>query len=178
MTNYRTEENISVITTNISNIIIVSFLLAFVFTSLYFLIFIFSRIAIDLRIIIIGIVIFGGFFISNLFIRTEYFLAVKKDYKARPPIQVLIISVITYFVLFFITPDEFMGGYKLSIPILTLLIVPSAIIGMVSHKVLYHIFIMLIKILSKLYSKDILGEQAFKENIEFKYHELLRHGLI
>ncbi|MBN2533022.1 MAG: hypothetical protein JXB88_09025 [Spirochaetales bacterium] len=176
MTNYRTEENISMITTSFANVIIVSLFISFIFTSLYFLIFISLQIAIDLRILIVGIVIFSVYFISNLFIRTEFFIAVKKDYKIRPPLQILIISVSAYIALFFIIPDRFMESDKVSLPVFVLLTIPSGVIGMVSQKVLYHSFIILIKFFSKIFSKDILGNDAFYENIEFKYHEFLRHG--
>lgn len=176
MTNYRTEENISIITTTTINSIIASFFISFIFTSLFFLIFIFSRVAIDLRILIVGIVMFGVYFISNLFIRTEYSIAIKNDYKIRPPIQVLLIAVVAYIVLFFIIPDRFMASNKVSIPVMTLLIIPSGITGMVSQKILYHSFLILIKILTRISSQDILGDDTFSENIEFKYHEFLRHG--
>jgi hypothetical protein len=108
VTNYRTEENISMITTSTVNVIIVSFFISFILTCLYFLIFIFFRLTINPGVLITGIAMFGVYFISNLFIRTEYFLAVKNDYRIRPPLQILIISVAAYIVLFLIIHDRFM----------------------------------------------------------------------
>ncbi|MBN1696785.1 MAG: hypothetical protein JW881_04670 [Spirochaetales bacterium] len=175
MTEYRTEENLSIITVNIVNIIIVSLLLAFLFTNIYFLVFIFLQIKIDITISLVGAGIFCGLFLGNLLIQTEFFFAIKNEYKSRPPLQMLVIIVTAYLILFFITPDRFMNDNKLSLPVLTLLIIPSIISGLIMQQISFTLFALLIKFISRVTTKDILGKGEFEEKLSFKIEEISRH---
>ena len=91
MANYNTESNITIITTNMIHIFIVSLFLSLIFASAYFLILFFSRVDIDLKSIVTGGAIFVASLISNLLVRTEYFLAIKNGYKMKFPLQFSII---------------------------------------------------------------------------------------
>jgi hypothetical protein len=143
---------------------------------MYFLIFIFAQIPINIPVSLVGAGIFCGLLISNLFIRTEFFLAIKNEYKVRPPIQIVIITITAYIILFLITPDRFMNDNKVSLPILTLLLIPSIIGGIIFQRISFTLFALLIKFISKVTAKDIIGENEFKDKLSFKIDEINRHG--
>lgn len=176
MPDYKTEENMSIITSKPMTVFIVAFIISILFSNLFLLMFLFFKYSISLKIFIAGLVIFLVSLISMILIKAEFFIAIKNDYKNRPPFQVLLIFLSSYFLLFWILPGSFMGQSKTSPVILLLLIIPNIAITVIIHGLYYFVFMKLIKLLSRLGKKEILNESDIMEKINFKTDEIKRYG--
>lgn len=176
MPDYKTEENMSIITSKPMTVFIVAFIISILFSNLFLLMFLFFKYSISLKIFIAGLVIFLVSLISMILIKAEFFIAIKNDYKNRPPFQVLLIFLSSYFLLFWLLPGSFMGQSKTSPVILLLLIIPNIAITVIIHGLYYFVFMKLIKLLSRLGKKEILNESDIMEKINFKTDEIKRYG--
>ncbi|MBN2532247.1 MAG: hypothetical protein JXB88_05115 [Spirochaetales bacterium] len=176
MANKRTEENISIITSRLVTVIIVAFIISILFSNLLLLLFLFFKYANNLNIFLIGLAIFFGSFISMILIKAEFIIAIKNNYKNRPPLQLLVIFLSSYFLLFWILPDSFMGQSKISPVILVLLAIPNLAITMILQGLYYFIFMKIINLFSRMGKKKILNEDAIMEKINVKADEIKRYG--
>jgi hypothetical protein len=176
MVDFRTEERFSIVTSKKSTIYLSALLISFVAASLFFLVFVFFQIQISTMIIVFGVTIFIGSLVSIVLIRTEYMLAINNDYRTRPPIQFIIIFLVTYMLIFFIIPDRFMNQEKTSIYVVTLLAIPPLAITFVLQRVYHTIFIWLINLFGKISPKRILHEEQLKDKIDVKFNEVKRYG--
>lgn len=176
MPDHKTEENMSIITSKPVTVFIAAFIISILFSNLVLLMFLLCKYSINLKIFLIGITIFLVSLVSMIFIKTEFFVAIKNDYKHRPPFQVIIIFISSYFLLLWILPETFMGQTKTSPVILLLLTIPNLAITIIIHGLYYFIFMKLIKLLSRVGKKEILTESDIMEKINFKADETKRYG--
>ena len=123
-----------------------------------------------------GLAIFFVSLISMLLIKTEFLLAIKNDYKRKPPFQALIIFISSYLLLFWILPESFMGQSKTTPIILMLLIIPNIALTIILHALYSFIFIKLLKIITKFGTREILTESDLLEKIKYKTNEIKRYG--
>ena len=80
MPDYKTEDNISIITSKPLTVFIAAFFISLIFSNLFLLIFLVFKYTFNLQIFLIGIVIFIISLASMLLIKTEFLLAIKNDY--------------------------------------------------------------------------------------------------
>jgi GGDEF domain-containing protein len=176
MADFKTEERFSIVTSRMSTIYLSALIISFTAASFFFLIFVFSQIDISTTILIFGIVIFLTSFISIVCIRTEYILAINNEYQRRPPIQLAIIFIVSYVLIFIVIPDTFMNMEKGSPVIFSLLAIPPLAIAFLLQRIYHDIFIHLINIFGKISPKRILHKEQITDKIEVKFNETKRYG--
>jgi hypothetical protein len=177
MVDFRTEERFSIVTSKLSTLYFAAILISFVATSIFFLIFVFFQIPISVQIIVFGIVIFIASAVSIALIRTEYTLAINNDYQRRPPIQFIIIFVVSYILLFISVPDGlFIIQPKSSPVIFTLLAIPTLAITFVLYRLYHTVFIWIVDIFAKISPKRILHNEQIVDKIDVKFNEVKRYG--
>ncbi len=176
MADFKTEERFSVVTSGMSTIYLSALLVSFIAASVFFLVFVFSRIEISTMILWFGIVIFAASFVSIVSIRTEYIIAINNEYQRRPPIQFAVIFLVSYVLIFLVMPGQFMNQQKTSPVVFTLLAIPPLAIAFALRRIYHDVFVRLVKLFAEISPKRVLYKDQMIDKIDVKFNEVKRYG--